>query len=109
MHAHTHTQLPEICSFQELSYSIVIQHISPTLNNVSDAGGVDDIIVIGPKTVMGCTNVYEVISSGLVEDAVYSVFVQFDTLAGNISSTTTFSKQSIVFCKLPLGSLQKWC
>ena len=58
---------------------------------------------------MGCTNVYEVINSGLVEDAVYSVFVQFDTLAGNISSTTTFSKQSIVFCKLLLGSLQKSC
>ena len=55
---------------------------------------------------MGCTNVYEVVNSSLVVDAVYSVLVQFDTLAGNISSTTTTSKQSIVCCK-PLGSLQK--
>ena len=47
---------------------------------------------------MGHTNVYEVVNSEVV-DAVYSVLVEFDTLAGNISSTTTFSKQSIVYCE----------
>ena len=68
----------------------------------------DDIMVIGPKTMMGHTNVHEIVNSSLVVDAVYLVLVEFDTLAGNISSTTTFSKQSIVFCK-PLGSLKKLC
>ena len=41
----------------------------------------------------GHTIVYEVVNSSLVVDAVYSVLVEFDTLAGNISSNTTFGKQ----------------
>ena len=88
-------QLPDICSFQ-LSYSITIQQIRPS---DSDTREENNIIVIGPKTVMDRTNVYEVVNSSLVVDAVYSVLVEFDTLAGNISSTTTFSKQSIVYCE----------
>ena len=48
---------------------------------------------------MGHTIVYEVVNSSLVVDAVYSVLVEFDTLAGNVSSTTTFSKQSIACCE----------
>ena len=39
---------------------------------------------------MGRTNVNEVVNSSLVVDAVYSVLVEFDTLAGNVSSNTTF-------------------
>ena len=41
----------------------------------------------------GHTIVYEVVNSSLVVDAVYSVLVEFDTLAGNVSSNTTFGKQ----------------
>ena len=41
---------------------------------------------------IGHRNVYEVVNSSLVVDAVYSVLVRFDTLAGNVSSTTTFGK-----------------
>ena len=48
---------------------------------------------------MGRTNVYEVVNSSLVVDAVYSVLVKFDTLAGNVSSNTTFGKQTIVCCE----------
>ena len=48
---------------------------------------------------MGHTNVYEVVNSSLVVDAVYSVLVEFDTLAGNVSSNTTFGKQSIACCE----------
>ena len=50
------------------------------------------MIVIRPKTVVGHSNVYEVVNSNLVVDAVYSVLVEFDTLAGNVSSNTTFGK-----------------
>ena len=42
---------------------------------------------------IGHTSVYEVVNSSLVVDAVYSVLVEFDTLAGNVSSNTTFGKQ----------------
>ena len=85
-------QLPDTCPFQELHYSITIQQIThPNNTTLSDAA--DNIIVIGPKTVMGRTNVYEVVNSSLVVDAVYSVLVEFDTLAGNVSSNTTFGKQ----------------
>ena len=42
---------------------------------------------------VGCTNVNEVVNSSLVVDAVYSVLVEFDTLAGNVSSNTTFGRQ----------------
>ena len=41
---------------------------------------------------MGDTNVYEVVNSNLEVDAVYSVLVEFDTLAGNVTSNTTFCK-----------------
>ena len=75
-----------------MSYTITIQQISPTHNTLSTAGQADNIIVIGPKTVMGDTNVYEVVNSSLVVDAVYSVLVEFDTLAGNVTSNTTFGK-----------------
>jgi len=43
---------------------------------------------------MGHTSVYEVVNSSLVGDAVYSVLVEFDTLAGNVSSNSTFGKQN---------------
>ena len=42
---------------------------------------------------IGHTSVYEVVNSSLVGDAVYSVLVEFDTLAGSVSSNTTFGKQ----------------
>ena len=48
---------------------------------------------------MGHTSVYEVVNSSLVGDAVYSVLVEFDTLGGNVSSNTTFGKQTIVCCE----------
>ena len=85
-------QLPGICPFQELTYKITIQQISPTHNTLSTAGQADTMIVIRPKTVVGHSNVYEVVNSSLVADAVYSVLVEFDTLAGNVSSNTTFGK-----------------
>ena len=85
-------QLPGICPFQELTYKITIQQISPTHNTLSTAGQADTMIVIRPKTVVGHSNVYEVVNSSPVADAVYSVLVQFDTLAGNVSSNTTFGK-----------------
>ena len=47
----------------------------------------------------GHTIVYEVVNSSLVVDAVYSVLVEFDTLAGNVSSNTTFGKQFNMCCK----------
>ena len=83
-------QLPGICPFQKLNYTITIQQISPTL---STAGRADNIIVIGPKTVVGRTNVNEVVNSNLVVDTMYSVLVDFVSLAGNASSNTTFGKQ----------------
>ena len=86
-------QLPGICPFQELSYKITIQQISPTHNTISTAGQAENIVLIGPKTVTGHRNVYEVVNSSLVVDAVYSVLVEFDTLAGNVCSNTTFGKQ----------------
>ena len=85
-------QLPGICPFQEMSYTITIQQISPTRNTLGTAGQADNIIAIGPKTVAGHTSVFEIVNSSLVVDAVYSVLVRFDTLAGNVSSTTTFGK-----------------
>ena len=85
-------QLPGICPFQELSYKITIQQISPTDNTISTAGQAENIVLIGPKTVTGHRNVYEVVNSSLVVDAVYSVLVEFDTLAGNVSSSATFGK-----------------
>ena len=47
----------------------------------------------------GHTIVYEVVNSSLVVDAVYSVLVEFDTLAGNVSSNTTFGKQISTCCE----------
>ena len=88
-------QLPDVCSLQ-LSYSITIQQFRPSDITVSDAREEDDIIKIGPKTVVGHSNVYEVVNSSLVVDAVYSVLVEFDTLAGNVSSNTTFGEQNIL-------------
>ena len=89
-------QLPGICPFQELHYSITIQQIThPNNTTLSDAGrAADNNIVLGPKTMMGHTSVYEVVNSSLVVDAVYSVLVEFDTLAGNVSSNTTFGKKN---------------
>ena len=81
-------QLPGICPFQEMNYTITIQQISPTHNTLSTAG----LIVIGPKMVTSHTSVFEIVNSSLVVDAVYSVHVRFDTLAANVSSTTTFGK-----------------
>ena len=85
-------QLPGICPFQKLNYTITIQQISPTHSTLSTAGGADNIIVIGPKTVMGRTNVNEVVNSNLVVDTMYSVLVDFNSLAGNASSNATFGK-----------------
>ena len=48
---------------------------------------------------MDRTIVYEVVNSSLVVDAVYSVLVEFDTLAGNIFSNTTFGKKINEFWK----------
>ena len=86
-------QLPGICPFQKLNYTITIQQISPTHNTLSTAGQADNIIVIGPMTVVGRTNVNEVVNSNLVVDTMYSVLVNFASLAGNASSNTTFGKQ----------------
>ena len=90
-----------------MHYSITIQQISPPHNTLSDAGeAADNIIVIGPKTVVGHTNVYEVVNSSLVVDTVYSVLVDFDTLAGNVSSNTTFGKQ--MFFETTLKVYEHW-
>ena len=85
-------QLPGICLFQKLNYTITIQQISPTHSTLSSAGQANNIIVIGPKTVVGRTNVNEVVNSSLVVDTMYSVLVDFNSLAGNASSNTTFGK-----------------
>ena len=62
---------PDMCPFQELHYSITIQQITdPNNTTLSDAA--DNIIVIGPKTVVGHTTAYEVVNSSLVVDAVYN-------------------------------------
>ena len=42
---------------------------------------------------------YNVVSSSLVVDAAYSVLVEFDTPAGNVSSNTTFGKQISMCCE----------
>ena len=42
---------------------------------------------------VGRTNVNEVVNSNLVVDTMYSVLVDFVSLAGNVSSNTTFGKQ----------------
>ena len=100
-------QLPGICPFQKLNYTITIQQISPTHSTLSAAGQANKIIVIGPKTVTGHTIVYEVVNSSLVVDAVYSVLVEFNTMAGNVSSNTTFGKQINMCCEsMTKGSLQ---
>ena len=83
-----------------MHYSITIQQISPTHNTLNDVGEAADNIH-GPKTVVGYTNVYEVVNSRLEVDAVYLVFVEFDRLAGNVSSNTTFgtAKNKLIFLK----------
>jgi len=79
-------QLPNVCNFQDLNYTIIIKRIQPSHDtNTGD-------IVIGPKTVRGQTEVYEVINSSLVVNAVYSVVVDMDTVTMSISSNSTFSK-----------------
>ena len=85
-------QLPNICHFQDLVYTIIIQRVQPSHNTNTE----DIDIVIGPKTVRGQTVVHEVINSSLVVNAVYSVLVNIVTVTGNVSSNTTFSKQSVV-------------
>ena len=83
-------QLPDVCSFQDLVYTITIQRVQPSHDTLTGD------IVMGPKTVRGRTEVREVINSSLVVNAVYSVSVDMDTMTGIISSMTTFSKQSII-------------
>ena len=85
-------QLPGICPFQELTYKITIQQISPTHNTLSTTGQASNTIVIGPKTVVGHSNVKEVVNSSLAVDAVYSVLMEFVSLVGNVSSNKTFGK-----------------
>ena len=85
-------QLPNVCNFQDLNYTIIIKRIQPSHDtNTGD-------IVIGPKTVRGQTEVHEVVNSSLVVNAVYSALVDIHTVTGSVSSNTTFSKQSVV-CK----------
>jgi len=86
-------QLPNVCHFQDLIYTITIQKIQPSYN--TSAGD----IVIGPRTVRGQTEVYEVINSSLVVNAVYSVLVEMNTVTRSISSNSTFSKLPTVIMK----------
>ena len=85
-------QLPNICHFQDLNYTVVIKRIQPSHDTITGD------IVIGPKTVRGQTEVHEVVNSSLVVNAVYSALVDIHTVTGSVSSNTTFSKQSVV-CK----------
>ena len=86
-------QLPNVCHFQDLNYTIIIKRIQPSHDtNTGD-------IVIGPKTVRGQTEVHEVINSRLVVNAVYSVLVDMNTVTMSISSNSTFSKLPTVIIK----------
>ena len=88
-------QLPNVCHFQDLNYTIIIKRIQPSHDtNTGD-------IVIGPKTVRGQTEVLEAVNTGLVANAVYLVLVDMDTVAGSVSTNSTFGKQTLV-CK-------HWC
>ena len=88
-------QLPNVCNFQDLNYTIIIKRIQPSHDtNTGD-------IVIGPKTVRGQTEVLEAVNTGLVANAVYLVLVDMDTVAGSVSTNSTFGKQTLV-CK-------HWC
>jgi len=88
-------QLPNICNFQDLNYTIIIKRIQPSHDTITGD------IVIDPKTVRGQTEVLEAVNTGLVANAVYLVLVDMDTVAGSVSSNTTFGKQTMV-CK-------HWC
>ena len=88
-------QLPNICHFQDLNYTVVIKRIQPSHDTITGD------IVIGPKTVRGQTEVLEAVNTGLVANAVYLVLVDLDTVAGSVSTNTTFGKQTLV-CK-------HWC
>jgi len=88
-------QLPNICNFQDLNYTIIIKRIQPSHDTITGD------IVIDPKTVRGQTEVLEAVNTGLVANAVYLVLVDMDTVAGSVSSNTTFGKQTLV-CK-------HWC
>jgi len=46
--------------------------------------------------VRGHTEVLEAVNNGLVANAAYLVLVDMDTVAGSVSSNTTFGKQSLV-------------
>ena len=83
-------QLPNICHFQDLNYTIIIKRIQPSHDTITGD------IVIGPKTVRGHTEVLEAVNNGLVANAAYLVLVDMDTVAGRVSSNTTFGKQSLV-------------
>ena len=83
-------QLPDVCRFQDLVYTVTIQRVQPSHDSLTGD------IVIGPKTVRGQMELHEEINSSLVVNAVYSVSVDMDTMTGIISSMTTFSKQSII-------------
>jgi len=86
-------QLPNICHFQELIFTITIQRVEPSHDTITGD------IVVGPKTVRGQTEVHEVINSRLVVNAVYSVLVDMNTVTMNISSNSTFSKLPTVIMK----------
>jgi len=73
-------QLPNICNFQDLNYTIIIKRIQPS------HGTITGDIVIDPKTVRGQTEVLEAVNTGLVANAVYLVLVDMDTVAGSVSS-----------------------
>ena len=92
-------QLPGICPFQKLNYTITIQQISPTHNTLSNAGRADNIIVIGPKTVVGRTNVNEVVNSNLVVDTMYSVLVDFALWLGMHLQTLPLVSKSVCVLK----------
>jgi len=88
-------QLPNICNFQDLNYTIIIKRIQPSHDTITGD------IVIGPKTVRGQTEVLEAVNTGLMANAAYLVLVDMDTVTGSVSSNTTFGKQTLV-CK-------HWC
>lgn len=80
-------QLPQVCSFQEVSYTIALQHV--------DAEG-NAVIVVGSKIVQPYSmqqllaSVQEIIHEVLVMNARYSVVLSVNTSGGMNTSSQLF-------------------
>ena len=79
-------QLPQVCPFQELSYTITLQRV----NVEGDEAIVVGPIIVQPYFTQQLPRVQETIHNGLVMNARYSVVVSVSTSGGMSTSSRLF-------------------